>query len=175
VLNGHSSGSDGPMATELKRYNGGRVLVFVMGPSAEMSGDMSRICDIIAHDLARTTSRTTTTIPSAPRACTGSTFKRPGGTRRTAAGPISSSLLDRARDLFTHGPAHRGASSVEKLHGVDRRGRPATRMASSSLITPRRGLLPRLGGAASVICCRCLDPIRPAAPQKNPAAALTFL
>ena len=28
-LNGHAPGSDGPMATALKRYNGGRVLVFV--------------------------------------------------------------------------------------------------------------------------------------------------
>ena len=35
-------------------YNGGRVLVFVMGAFAEMSGDVSRISDITAHDLART-------------------------------------------------------------------------------------------------------------------------
>ena len=42
------------MATVLKRYNGGRVLVFVVGAFAEMSEDMSRICGIIAHDLART-------------------------------------------------------------------------------------------------------------------------
>ena len=67
-----------------ERYNGGRVLVFVVGAFAEMSEDVSRICDIIAHDLARTrvsyyngsshttwrgpTSRTTTAMPSAPRA-----------------------------------------------------------------------------------------------------------
>jgi len=38
----------------LKRYNGGWVLVFVVGAFAEMSEDVSRICDIIAHDLART-------------------------------------------------------------------------------------------------------------------------
>ena len=37
-LNGHSSGSDGPMATVLKRYNGGRGLVFVVGSFAEMPG-----------------------------------------------------------------------------------------------------------------------------------------
>ena len=42
------------MATALKRYNGGRVLVFVVGAFAEMSEDVSRICDIIVHDLART-------------------------------------------------------------------------------------------------------------------------
>ena len=52
-LNGHISGSDGLMVTALKRYNGGRVLVFVMGAYAEMSGDVSRICSIIAHDLAQ--------------------------------------------------------------------------------------------------------------------------
>ena len=53
-LNGHPSGSDGPMVTALKEHNGGRVLVFVMGAFAEMPGDVSRICGIIAHDLART-------------------------------------------------------------------------------------------------------------------------
>ena len=53
-LNGHPPGSDGPMATALKRYNGGRVLVFVVGAFAEMPEDVSRICGIIAHDLART-------------------------------------------------------------------------------------------------------------------------
>ena len=51
-LNGHLSGSNGPMVTALKRFNGGRMLVFVMGAIAEMPGDMSRICDITAHDLA---------------------------------------------------------------------------------------------------------------------------
>jgi len=53
-LNGHPPGSDRPMATALKRNNGGRVLVFVVGAFAEMPEDVSRICDITAHDLART-------------------------------------------------------------------------------------------------------------------------
>ena len=53
-LNGHPPGFDGPMATTLKRYNGGRVLVFVVGAFAEMTEDVSRICGITAHDLART-------------------------------------------------------------------------------------------------------------------------
>jgi len=53
-LNGHPPGSDGPMATAFKRYNGDRVLVFVVGAFAEMSEDVSRICGTIAHDLART-------------------------------------------------------------------------------------------------------------------------
>ena len=42
-LNGHSSGSDGPMVTALRRYNEGRVLVFVMGRSRRCRG-ASRIC-----------------------------------------------------------------------------------------------------------------------------------
>ena len=42
------------MVAALKRYNGGRVLVFVMGAFVEIPGDVSRICGIIAHDLART-------------------------------------------------------------------------------------------------------------------------
>jgi len=53
-LNDFSSGSDGPMATALKRYNGGRVLFFVIDAFAKISGDVIRICGIIAHDLART-------------------------------------------------------------------------------------------------------------------------
>jgi len=42
------------MATALKRYIGGRVLVFVVGAFAEMSENASRICDITVHELART-------------------------------------------------------------------------------------------------------------------------
>ena len=53
-LNGHPPGSEGQMVTALKRYNGGRVLVFVMGAFVDMSEDVSRISGIIANDLART-------------------------------------------------------------------------------------------------------------------------
>jgi len=53
-LNGHPPGSDGQVVDALKRHNGDRVLVFVMGAFAEMSEDVSCICGIIAHDLART-------------------------------------------------------------------------------------------------------------------------
>jgi len=53
-LNGHPPGSDGQVVAALKRYSGCRVLVFVVGAFAEMSEDVSRICDIIALDLART-------------------------------------------------------------------------------------------------------------------------
>ena len=50
-LNGHSLGSHRPMVTALKRYNGGWVLVFVVGAFAEMPGGVSRIVEITAHDL----------------------------------------------------------------------------------------------------------------------------
>ena len=53
-LNGHLPGSDGQMVTALERYNGGRVLVFVMGAFTKISEDVSRICGIIEHHLART-------------------------------------------------------------------------------------------------------------------------
>ena len=52
-FNGHPPGSDGPMVTALKRHNGGRVMVFVMDTFTELPGEVSRICGIIARDLAR--------------------------------------------------------------------------------------------------------------------------
>ena len=62
-LNGHPPGSDGPMATALKRCNGGRVLVFVVGAFAEMSGDVSRM-----QRCRRTrTIRTATSFSTTPR------------------------------------------------------------------------------------------------------------
>jgi len=87
------------------------VLVFVVGAFAEMSedvsrelevvqshmaqkpvlrGDVSRICDIIAHDLART-----------HVSYYNDDAKRTKGMCR---------LLNRARDLIIHDPAHHGAN-----------------------------------------------------------------
>ena len=128
-LNGHPPGSDGPMATAPKRYKGGRVLVFVAGAFAEMSDDVSRICDIIAHE-----SRTTTTMPSAPRACTGSTSRRPGGTRRTAAGPAPSSTA----------PGTSSSTARRTAAPTARRCRRTrtTRTATSFSTTPRGGATP---------------------------------
>ena len=40
------------MLTALKKYNRGRVLVFVLGAFMEMPGDVSRTCGTIAHELA---------------------------------------------------------------------------------------------------------------------------
>ena len=145
-FNGHPPGSDGPMATALKRHNGGRVLVLVVGSFAEMSEDVSRICDIIAHE-----SRTTTTMPSAPRACTGSTSRRPGGTRRTAAGPASSSIVP-----GTSSPTARRAAAPTARRC--RRTR-AIRTATSTLTTPREGLLRCLGARSHCYCYS--DPIPP--------------
>ena len=49
LVNGHPPGSDGPMATALKRYDGGRVLVFVVGAFTEMSED--GICHSYLNDI----------------------------------------------------------------------------------------------------------------------------
>ena len=109
-LNGHPPGTDGPMVTALKGYNGGQVLVFVMGAFAEMSGDVSRICDIIAHELA-----------SANVSYYNDDAKRTKGMYRrriqkawghTAHRGWARLLLDRARDLIIHGPAQRGANGA---------------------------------------------------------------
>ena len=98
------------MATALEEYNGGQVLVFVMGAFAEMSGDVSRICDIIAHELARA---------HVPYYSDGA--KRTKGMYRqriqkawghTAHRGWARLLLDRARDLIIHGPAQRGANGA---------------------------------------------------------------
>ena len=65
-------------------------------------------------------------------------------------------LLDRARDLIIHGPAHRGANgaAMPTDEGRGRSGRPL-------LLQPPRevGLLRRLGARSPCYCC--LDPIPP--------------
>jgi len=88
------------------------VLVFVEGAFAEMSEDVSRICGIIANDLARThvSYCSTTTMPSAPRACTGQRIQKAWG--RTAQRGWARLLLTRSRGLIIHGPAHRGANGA---------------------------------------------------------------
>ena len=81
-----------------------------MGAFAEMSGDVSGICDIIAHDLARThvsyyngdARRTKGRYRQRTQKAWGHTAHR--GWARL--------LLDRARDLTIHGPAHRGANGA---------------------------------------------------------------
>ena len=63
-------------------------MVFVTGAFVEMSGGVSRICDIIAHELARIN---VSYYNDDAKRTKGSAFRRPGGTRRTVAGPVSSS------------------------------------------------------------------------------------
>ena len=109
-LNGHPPGSDGQMVTTLKRYNGGRVLVFVMGAFAEMSVDVSRICDIIAHDLARTHVSYYNDDARRTKGMYRTRIQKAWG--HTAHRGWARLLLDRARDLIIHGSAHRGANGV---------------------------------------------------------------
>jgi len=81
-----------------------------MSAFAEMPGDVSRICDITAHDLARThvshynddAKRTKGMYRQRIQKAWGSTVYR----------VWARLLLDRARDLTTHGPAHRGANGA---------------------------------------------------------------
>ena len=81
-----------------------------MGAFAEMSKDVSRICDITAHDLARThvsyynddTKRTMGMYRQRIQKAWGHTAHR--GWARL--------LLNRAQDLITHDPAHRGANGA---------------------------------------------------------------
>ena len=81
-----------------------------MGAFAVMSGDASRICDIIAHELARThvpyyngdAKRTKGMYRQRTQKAWGHTAHR--GWARL--------LPDRARGLIIHGPAHRGANGA---------------------------------------------------------------
>jgi len=81
-----------------------------MGAFAEMSEDVSRICGIITHDLARThvsyydddAKRTKGIYRQRTQKAWGHTAHR--GWARL--------LLNRARDLIIHGPAYRGANGA---------------------------------------------------------------
>ena len=94
------------MATALKRYNGGRVLVFVVGAFAEMSEDVSSTSDIIAHDLARTH----VSYYNDDKGMYKQRIQEAWG--HTAHRGWARLLLNRARDLIIHCPAHRGANGA---------------------------------------------------------------
>ena len=106
------------MATALKRYNGGRVLVFVMGAFAEMSGDVSHICDIIAHVLARTNV----------------------SYNNSDANYTKGMYRQRVQKTWGH-KAHRGWTARRTAAPTARRCRRtrAIRTATSSITTPRGG------------------------------------
>ena len=155
-LNGHPPGTDGPMVTALKGYNGGQVLVFVMGAFAEMSGDVSRICDIIAHELAST--HVSYYNDDAKR--TKGMYRRRiqkawGHTRRTAAGPVFFSTA-----LGT------SSSTARRSAAPTAQCRPTrtTRTVTFSLTTPRGGTTappPRRAQPLLLLPVYCIDPIPP--------------
>ena len=110
-LNGHPPGSDGAMATALKRYSGDWVLVFVVGAFAEMSEDASRICDIIAHDLARIRVSYYNDDAKRTKGMYRQRIQKAWG--HTANRGWARLLLNRARNLLlNHDPAHHGANGA---------------------------------------------------------------
>ena len=98
------------MLTALKKYNRGRVLVFVMGAFGEMSGDVSRICDIIAHELARIHVSYHNDDAKRTKGMYRQRIQKAWG--HTAHRGWARLLLDRTRDLIIHGTAHRGANGA---------------------------------------------------------------
>jgi len=98
------------MATALKRHNGGRVLVFVVGAFAEMSENVSRICDITARDLERTHVSYYNDNAERTKGMYRTRIQKAWG--HTARSNWVRLLIDRAWDLIIHGPAHRGANGA---------------------------------------------------------------
>jgi len=98
------------MATALKRYNGGRVLVFVVGTFADMSEDVSRICGIIAHDLERTHVSYYNDDAKRTKGMYRQRIQKAWG--HTAHRGWARLLPNRARDLIIHDPAHHGANGA---------------------------------------------------------------
>ena len=86
------------------------MLVFVIGAFAEMPGDVSRICDIIAHELARTHVPYYSDDSNRTRGIYRQRIQKAWG--HTAHRGWARLLLDRSRDLIIHGPAHRGANGA---------------------------------------------------------------
>ena len=81
-----------------------------MGAFAEMSGDMSRICDITAHDLARTHVSYYNDDAKRAKGMYRQRMQKAWG--HTAHGGWARLLLNRARDPITHDPAHHGANGA---------------------------------------------------------------
>jgi len=75
-----------------------------------MPEDMSRICDIIAHDLARTHVSYYNDDAKRTKGMYRQRIQKAWG--HTAHRGWARLLLNRARDLITHGTAHRGANGA---------------------------------------------------------------
>ena len=96
------------------------MLAFVMGAFAEMSGDVSRICDIIAHELASTHVPYYNDDAKRTKGMYRRRIQKAWG--HTAHRGWARLLLDRARDLIIHGPAHRGANGAAMPTDEDDQG-----------------------------------------------------
>ena len=87
------------------------MLVFVVGAFAEMSEDVSHICGIIAHDLART--HVSYYNDDAKRTIKGMHRQRiQKAWGHSAHRGWARLLLNRALDLITRDPAHHGANGA---------------------------------------------------------------
>jgi len=82
----------------------------MVGAFAEMSEDVSRICDIIAHDLARTHVSYYNDDTKRIKGMFRQRNQKAWG--HTAHRGWACLLLNRARDLIIHDPAHRGANGA---------------------------------------------------------------
>jgi len=93
------------------------VLVFVVGAFAEMPKDVSRICGIIAHDLVRTHVPYYYYDAKRTRGMYKQRIQKAWG--HTAHRGWARLLLNRARVLIIHDPAHRGANGAAMLTDKD--------------------------------------------------------
>ena len=82
------------------------MLVFVMGAFVKMSGDVSCLCDIIAHELARIHVSYHNDDAKRTKGMYWQRTQKAWG--HTAHRGWARLLLDRTRDLIIHGTAHRG-------------------------------------------------------------------
>ena len=85
-------------------------MVFVMGAFAEMSDDVSRICDIIAHKLARTHVSYYNDGAKRTKGMYRQRIQKAWG--HAAHRGWARLLLDLTRGLVIHGTAHRGANGA---------------------------------------------------------------
>ena len=123
----------------------------MLGAFAEMSEDVSRICGIIAHDLARTHVSYYNDDAKRTKGMYRQRTKKAWG--HTAHRGWARLLLNHARDLITHGLAHRGANGAAMPKDEDDQD------GHFFFNHPERGL-PRCLGARSYCYC-CSDPIPP--------------
>ena len=140
------------MAAALKRYNGGRVLVFVVGAFAEMPEDVSHICGITAHGLARTNVPYYNDDAQRVKGMYRQRIQKARG--HTAHRGWARLLLNRARDLIIHNQAHRGANGAAIPTDED------SQDGHFFLNHPERGGLLHCLGTRNHCCC-CLDSIPP--------------